>query len=90
MARDIEYGGAGRIYGSTKIRGTPTDQPMRARVLLLHQRSKLPVRQTWSDALTGAFEFRGMDSAQEFLVLAEDAAGQLRPVAASRLAPEVP
>lgn len=58
-------------------------------VVLLHQRSKLPVREVWSDPITGEFAFNGIDTSQEFLTLAEDAAGNFRPVAASRLVPEV-
>lgn len=88
LARDVEFGGAGRIWGTTKTRGTP-DTPAKARVVLLHQRSKQLVRETWSAPATGAFEFAGIDTRQEFLVLAEDAAGNFRPVAASRLVPEV-
>ena len=88
MARDVEHGGPGTIYGTTKTKGTP-NQPTKARVVLLHQRSKLPVRETWSDPVTGAFAFAGIDTAQQFLTLAEDAAGNFLPVAANRLAPEV-
>ena len=87
-ARDIEVGGPGTIYGTTKTKGAP-NQPAKARVVLLHQRSKLPVRETWSDPITGAFVFEGIDTTQQFLTLAEDAAGNFRPVAASRLVPEV-
>lgn len=87
--RDIEHGGAGRIWGTTKTKGTLTNVPTKARVVLFHQRSKLLVRETWSDPATGAFEFIGIDTRQDFLVLAEDAAGSFRPVAASRLVPEV-
>ena len=58
-------------------------------VVLLHQRSKLPVRETWSDPVTGAFVFSGIDTSQQFLALAEDAAGHFRPVVANRLTPEV-
>ena len=86
--RDAEFGGAGRIWGTTKTKGTP-NQPTKARVVLLHQRSKLPVRETWSDPVTGAFAFTGIDTTQQFLTLAEDAAGNFRPVAANRLTPEV-
>lgn len=89
MVRDIEHGGAGRIWGTTKTKGTLTNVPTKARVVLFHQRSKLLVRETWSDPATGAFEFVGIDTRQDFLVLAEDAAGSFRPVAASRLVPEV-
>lgn len=87
-ARDVEYGGQARIWGTTKIKGTP-NVPTKARVVLLHQRSKLPVRETWSDPVTGYFEFRGIDTNQQFLALAEDAEGHFRPVAANRLTPEV-
>lgn len=88
MARDVEFGGQARIWGTTKIKGTP-NVPTKARVVLQHQRSKLPVRETWSDPVTGAFEFTGIDASQQFLTLAEDVAGNFRPVAASRLVPEV-
>lgn len=87
MARDVEVGGPGTIYGTTKTKGTP-NVPTKARVVLLHQRSKLPVRETWSDPVTGAFAFTGIDTTQQFLTLAEDAAGNYRPVAANRLTPE--
>ncbi len=88
VARDVEFGGPGTIYGTTKTKGTP-NLPTKARVVLLHQRSKLPVRETWSDPVTGAFAFTGIDTSQQFLALAEDAAGHFRPVAANRLTPEV-
>ena len=88
LARDIEFGGPGTIYGTTKTKGTP-NQPAKARVVLQHQRSKLPVRETWSDPVTGAFVFTGVDTSQQFLALAEDAEGHFRPVAANRLTPEV-
>ncbi len=87
-ARDIEFGGPGTVYGTTKTKGTP-NVPTKARVVLAHQRSKLPVRETWSDPVTGAFVFSGIDTNQQFLTLAEDAAGHFRPVAANRLTPEV-
>ena len=89
LARDVEHGGPGTIYGTTKTKGTP-NLPTKARVVLLHQRSKLPVRETWSDPVTGAFAFTGIDTNQRFLTLAEDAEGHFRPVAANRLTPEVP
>lgn len=88
LARDLQHGGLGTIYGTTKTKGTP-NLPTRARVLLLDQRSKLLVRETWSDPATGAFAFTDIDVNQQFLTLAEDVAGNFRPVAASRLTPEV-
>ena len=86
VARDVEHGGQGAIYGFTKAKGTP-NTPTKARVVLLHQRSKLPVRETWSDPTTGYFEFKGIDTTQQFLALAEDAAGSFQPVAVNRLTP---
>lgn len=80
----------GRIWGTTKIKGaagTP-DAPAKSRVVLLHQRSKQPVREVEHSA-TGAFEFRNIDTRGAWLVLAEDAAGGFRPVAASQLVAEV-
>lgn len=85
---DIHWGGKGTIYGYTKAKGTPP-VPVRSRVVLLHQRSKQPVRETWSDPLTGEFWFHGINTSEQYLTLAEDAAGNFRPVAANRLEPEV-
>ena len=86
---DTEFGGAGRIWGTTKTKAASGNIPAKARVILLHQRSKVVARETWSDPATGAFEFASIDTRQQFLALAEDAAGNFRPVAASRLVPEV-
>ena len=88
LARDTDVGGPGTIYGTTKTKGTP-NAPTKARVVLLRQRGKLPVRETWSDQVTGYFEFKGIDISQQFLTLAEDVDGTYRPVAANRLTPEV-
>ena len=88
MAKDVQWGGSATIWGTTKAKGTP-NVPIKARVVLMHQRSKLPVRETWSHPTTGYFEFRGVDVNHQFLTLAEDAAGAFRPVAANRLTPEV-
>jgi hypothetical protein len=87
MARDMEFGGSGTIYGTTKIKGTP-DTPTKARVRLLRDRDGLLARETWSDPATGAYSFSGIDTAQQFTVLAQDLNGAFRPVAASQLTPE--
>lgn len=87
-AIDVEFGGRGRIFGTTKLKGTTENLPVKARVVLHHQRSRLPVRQTWSDPVTGDFSFDEIDVNQEYFVMAEDAAGQQRAVAAQRLVPE--
>ena len=86
---DVAYGGSGRLWGTTKVKGPASSLPAKARVVLLHQRSKMLVREVWSRPATGEFVFENIDTTQQFLVLAEDAAGNFRPVAASRLVPEV-
>jgi hypothetical protein len=87
MALDMEFGGSGTIYGTTKIKGTP-NTPTKARVRLLRDRDGLLARETWSDPATGAYSFTGIDTAQQFTVLAQDLNGAFRPVAASQLTPE--
>lgn len=89
QARDVEFGGAGHIYGTTKIKGTP-NLPTKARVRLLRDRDALLARETWSDPATGAFDFPGIDTSQKFTALAADVNGDFRPVAANQLTPEVP
>lgn len=87
-ARDVVFGGNGRVYGTTKAKGSP-NTPTKSRVRLLRERDGLLAREAWSDTATGAFEFRGIDLGQRWIVLAQDAAGAFRPVAASQLTPEV-
>lgn len=87
-ARDVEFGGNGRVYGTTKAKGAPSNTPTKSRVRLLRERDGLLAREVWSDPATGAFEFRGIDLAQRWIVLAQDAAGAFRPVAASQIEAE--
>lgn len=52
-------GGAFQIVGTTKNTGTPPT-PVRRRVRLHEQSSGRIVRETWSDATTGAYTFAGL------------------------------
>ena len=89
LARDVEFGGTGRIYGTTKIETSPTVRvPTKARVSILRGHDKLLVREVWSDPATGAWEAAGLDTRQDFVVLAQDAAGNYQPVAADKTMPE--
>ncbi|WP_296871345.1 hypothetical protein [Tibeticola sp.] len=88
LARDAEFGGTGRVYGTTKAKGAPSNTPTKSRVRLIRERDGLLAREAWSDPATGAFEFRGIDLAQRWIVLAQDAAGAFRPVAASQIEAE--
>lgn len=65
--------GKGRIAGTVTVAGTPVARP----VFLHHARSMRPVQSTRSAALDGAYEFRRIDEAQEYVVLARDDAGRL-------------
>jgi hypothetical protein len=62
---------------------------VKSRVRLLRQRDGLLARETWSDPVTGAFAFDGLDEHQQFIALAEDGSGAYAPVAADRRVPEV-
>ena len=89
LARDTEFGGTGRIYGTTKIETSPTVRvPTKARVSILRARDKLVAREVWSDPVTGEWEVKGLDTRQDFVVLAQDAAGNYQPVAADKTMPE--
>jgi hypothetical protein len=52
-------GGLLQITGTTKNTGSPLT-PVRRRVRLHEQSSGRIVRQTWSDATTGAYSFTGL------------------------------
>lgn len=92
VGRDVEFGGRASITGTVGIKGTggAPDTMTKSRVRLLRQRDGLLAREVWSDPVTGAFAFHGLDPAQQFIALAEDNAGVFAPVAADRRTPEVP
>ena len=89
--RDMQDGGGYCIYGTTELDADPTDVPVRRRVQLYNQRDGRLVRETWSDAATGAYRFdhiRGGDGTRYFVV-AFDHTGDKRAVIADNLVPEV-
>ena len=81
-ARDMEFGGRARVYGTTKTKGSP-NTPTKSRVRLLRERDGLLAREVWSDPATGEFEFTGVDAGTRWVVLAQDASGAFWPAAAS-------
>ena len=88
---DLQDGGGYCIYGTTELDADPTDVPVRRRVQLYNQRDGRLVRETWSDAATGAYRFdhiRGGDGTRYFVV-AFDHTGDKRAVVADNLLPEV-
>lgn len=89
MVRDVEFGGAGRIWGTTKTELSPANRvPAKGRVSILRERDKLLAREVWSDPVTGAWEVGGLDARQSFIALAQDPAGNYMPAAADRTRPE--
>lgn len=64
------HGGQHRVAGDVAITGTP-DTPVRRRVRLLDKASGALMREVWSDAATGAYDFPNIREG-ETIVLAED------------------
>jgi hypothetical protein len=82
---DVEDGGTLRIAGAVKIDGSPP-VPVRRRVRLYHQLSGRLVRETWSDATTGAYAFEKLAPA-EYEVRANDHTLIYDPAAVDRRVP---
>ena len=61
--------------GTTKNIATPTDLPVRRRVRLHDQATGLLLREVWSDAVTGQYQFHGLP-AGTYYVTAFDHTGQ--------------
>lgn len=87
-ARNMYFGGNGSIYGTVKEKNTPANTPLRRKVWLLDERSGQVIRETWSDAATGAYEFRGIKQGTPYTVLAYDRAHNYRAVAGDNLLPD--
>lgn len=87
--RDLsELGGAGRIAGTVRNMGSP-DFPVWRRVRLFALRDARLVRETWSDPVTGAYQFDYINPALKYTVVAYDHTGQYNAVVADNLAPEL-
>lgn len=87
--RDVIYGGAGIIYGTVAEKGTPTNIPLRRRVLLLQEGRNKVIRAMWSDQVTGEYVFRAVDEKYKYTSLAYDYENNYRAVAADNQTPEV-
>ena len=85
---DAYHGGLGIIYGTVKEKQTPANAPLRRKVWLLDERSGLVIRETWSDAATGGYEFRGIKQGTPYTVLAYDHAHNYRAFAGDNLLPD--
>lgn len=86
---DAYYGGLATVRGSVKEKNLPVNTPLHRRVLLLDQRSQQVIRETWSDASTGAYIFRGVRQDLQYTVLAYDYTQTYRAVVADNITPEM-
>ena len=84
FARDLEFGGTGRVRNTVKEKGAP-DTPVRRRVRLVRERDGLVVREQWSDPATGAYDFQFVDERQTYTVLSYDHTLDFRAVIADGL-----
>jgi len=85
--RNHYYHGDHRIAGTVKRRvlGVVADEPLARRVLLIDHATYAVVRETWSDATSGAYAFEHLSAAPHYLVIAFDHAHQHRAVIADNL-----
>lgn len=88
QARDMEHSGLGTISGTVAIDSTP-DIPVRRLVRLVRDRDGLVVRETYSDATTGAYSFPEINQNVRYSAIAYDAYHDRRAVIADNLTPEI-
>lgn len=69
---DVYHGGIGLVSGTVKEKNTPANTPLRRRVLLIDEASRMTIRETWSDAATGNYEFRGVKQGVKYTVISYD------------------
>jgi hypothetical protein len=84
---DEQDGGAYRVTGTTKVKGTP-DLAVSCRVRLHDQLSGRVVREVWSTAGTGAYSFKRIRMGT-FYVISLDHTGAFRAVIADGQIPEL-
>lgn len=85
--RDIAAGGGGFVQGTVMTKGTP-DFPVWRRVRLYARRDGRLIREAWSDPVTGAYEFRNLDAALRYFVVAHDHTGQYNAEISDDITPE--
>jgi hypothetical protein len=69
---DAYNGGLGTVSGTVKEKNTPANTPLARRVLLIDEASRMAIREVWSDAVTGAFEFRGVKQGVKYSTISYD------------------
>lgn len=87
---DTEFSGPGVIVGTVKRENTPTNVPLRRRVRLHRESDGLMLRETWSDAVTGAYEFRDLAMQDRYTVITYDYEHNYRAVITDNLQAVLP
>ena len=81
--------GMGRVYGTVQRKTDPVNTPLKRKVRLVREHDGLVVREAWSDAVTGEYDFRYIDELQTWTVIAYDHEHSFRAVIADGVIPEV-
>ena len=69
---DAYHGGQGSIVGTVKEKGASANTPIHRKVWLIDERSQMVIRETWSDPITGVFEFSGVSKALKYTTVSFD------------------
>lgn len=80
--------GIGRVRGTVKLKADPVNTPLKRRVRLIRERDGLQVRETWSDPITGIYDFPYIDELQTWTVVSYDYTHDKRAVIADGLSLE--
>ena len=87
--RNTYFGGNGRVQGTVKESKSPSNVPLRRRVQLIDESTRLLVREVWSDGGTGAYDFKDVDANAKFTVITYDHLHNYRAVIADNITPEL-
>ena len=81
--------GVGKIAGTVKVKQGAINKPIRRRVRLVRESDGVVVRETWSDAVTGAYSFEGLNTSYQYTVVSYDYTKDFRAVIADAIRAEV-
>ena len=87
--RNTYFGGNGRVQGTVKESKSPSNVPLRRRVQLIDESTRMLVREVWSDGGTGAYDFNDVDANAKFTVITYDHLHNYRAVIADNITPEL-
>ncbi len=88
-AVDPSDGGVYHVVGTVKEKNLPTNTPLHRRVRLIGERDGRFLRETWSDATTGEYEFKNVRGDITYTVVSYDHTTLYRAVIADNLLAEL-